>query len=114
MDEVREIRASDRREQGVTPQDEAEAENAVRARQVLADGRLTLLQLPDNQTSAAVDRMEPALGGPGYENLLILSPGEINFFGAGDLARALDRAFRGGWLGVISRNAVSGALSHCT
>jgi hypothetical protein len=43
--------------------------------------------------------MESALGGPGFENLLIVSPSELNFFGEGRIVLDLNEAFPGGWLG---------------
>lgn len=97
--EIEQIRAADREAQGVTPEEEMEAERAVSQRQVFADGRLTVLELASDRTSAAADRMEAALGGPGYYNLLIVSSNKINFFGDGELVRALNGAFPGGWFG---------------
>ena len=45
------------------------------------------------------DRLDRELGGPGYHNLLILSPGEVNFYGEGRLVNALAAAFPAGWYG---------------
>lgn len=93
------IRAADRAAQGCTPADEAAARVAITDRETLAKGRLTVLRLSTRRVSPAADLMEPALGGPGFENLLILSPGEVNFFGAGDCVHSLNEEFPGGWCG---------------
>lgn len=42
---------------------------------------------------------ETSLSEPGYDNLLIISPGELNFFGEGRLVVGLNEAFPGGWFG---------------
>ena len=83
----------------MTPEDEADARAAIARRDVLAGGRLTVLRLTTTRTSAAADFMEPALGGPGFVNLLILAPPEANFFGEGRLVHGLAEAFPGGWFG---------------
>lgn len=98
-EEIAAIRAEDRAAQGVTPEQEAQAATAVRAAETLAGGELILVRLPHSRTSAATDRLEPALGGPGCRNLLVLCPDETAFFGAGNLVMELDRAFPGGWYG---------------
>jgi len=99
QEEIRRVRAADRAAQGVTPDQERAAEAAARSARTLADGRLTVIDLPHNRTSPAGDLMEPALGGPGYKNLLILCPNETNFFGSGALVYALNEQFPGGWYG---------------
>lgn len=98
-EEIVNVRAADRAAQGITQQQEAEAERAVADARVLAAGSLTVVQLTHGRTAAVTDRMEPALGGPGYQNLLVLSPDQVNFFGAGRIVLALDQAFPAGWYG---------------
>jgi hypothetical protein len=98
-EEIREIRAADRAAQGITPEQEAEAQRAVQHTRTLADGDLTVVRLPHARTAAVTDRLHPALGGPGYRNLLIESPEELNFYGEGMLVHALNLAFPGGWYG---------------
>ncbi len=98
-DELLAIRTADRAAQGVTPEDEAAARAAIESREALARDRLTVVRLASRRTSPAADLLDPALGGPGYEKLLILSPGEVNFFGDGVCVRQLDEAFPGGWSG---------------
>lgn len=98
-DELIAIRAADRAAQGVRPEDEAAAREAVARRETVASGALTILRLTAQHTSPAADLMEPALGGPGHQNLLVLSPREVNFFGAGPLVQQLNERFPGGWYG---------------
>lgn len=98
-DELLSIRAADRAAQGCTPEDEAAARAAIAARDSRAGGQLTVLRLATSRTSPAADLMEPALGGAGYVNLLILSPAEVNFFGSGSHVQSLTQAFPGGWYG---------------
>lgn len=98
-EELNAIRAADRAAQGVSSADEAAAREAIASRESLAEGRLTVLRLAGCKTSPAADFMEPALGGPGFENLLIRSPGEVNFFGRGALVLGLNERFPGGWYG---------------
>jgi hypothetical protein len=96
-DEMRRIRALDRQAQGVSVWEEQSVRDAMDAREVL--NALTILRLPHDRASVAVDFMEPLLGGPGYQNLLVLGQKEINFYGAGDWVLALHRQFPGGWYG---------------
>lgn len=98
-EEVASVRAADREAQGVTPEEEEEAAEAVRAARVVAGGRLTALELPHDRPAPAADRMEPALGGPGYENLLILTPASVHVFGDGGAVVRLDAAYPGGRYG---------------
>jgi hypothetical protein len=98
-EELNLIRAADRAAQGVRPEDETAAREAIARRQTIAGGALTILRLACQRTSPAADLMEPVLGGPGYRNLLVLSPGEANFFGEGALVLGLNERFPGGWYG---------------
>jgi hypothetical protein len=98
-DEIRRIRAADRAAQGVAPADEARAVEAIEARQQHLGGALTVVALPHARTSTVTDRLDAELGGPGFRNLLVLSPAETNFYGDGAWIAALDAAFPGGWRG---------------
>lgn len=98
-EEIVKVRAADRAAQGITPAHEAEAERAVADARVLATGALTVVRLSHSRTATVTDRLEPALGGPDYRNLLVISPGQVNFFGDGESVRALDRRFPSGWFG---------------
>lgn len=106
LDEMQKIRAADRQAQGVTPTDEEEAEQALSDIKTLANGRLTLATLPHNKTSAICDRLEPSLGGKGYENLVVLCPTEINFFGKGRIVGLLKDTYLDSWYGgALEKNA---------
>lgn len=97
--EIIKVRSADRSAQGITPEEEAEGERAAKNAEVFANGILTVVSLPHTRTATVADRLEPALGGPGYRNLLVVSPTEVNFFGSGELVFALNSAFPGGWYG---------------
>ncbi|MGQ0593063.1 MAG: hypothetical protein ACT4QB_10550 [Gammaproteobacteria bacterium] len=109
-EEIVRVRAADRAAQGISPEEERAGEEAVRRAETLAKGRgrLTLVRLPHDHTATytatVTDRLDPTLGGPGFKNLVVLCPDEVNFFGSGDLVAAIDRRFPGGWYG--------GALPH--
>ncbi|MCA1626373.1 MAG: hypothetical protein LC742_00170 [Acidobacteria bacterium] len=99
LDEIKRVRRADRAAQGITSEEEAAAEEAVKRVEVFAAGRLTVVRLAHSRAAAVTDRLERALGGAGYENLLVVSPGQVNFFGGGEMIRALDARFPGGWYG---------------
>ncbi len=98
-EEIVKVRAADRAAQGITPEEEAEGERAITHAEILAQGALTVAHLPHSRTATVTDRLQAELGGPGYQNLLICSPDQVNFFGSGELIFALDRKFPGGWYG---------------
>jgi hypothetical protein len=98
-EEIAQVRAADRAAQGISPEEERAGEEAVRRAETLAEGRLTLVRLPHEHTATVTDRLDPTLGHTGFENLLVLSPEEVNFFGTGELVSAIDRHFPGGWYG---------------
>lgn len=99
LDEMMKIRRKDRQAQGITPEQEAQGVEAVKNAQLMAGGGLTVVKLSHAKTTVVSDLMEPALGGPGYENLLVISPGEVNFYGAGSAVEALSRKYPAGWYG---------------
>jgi hypothetical protein len=98
-EEIIKVRAADRAAQGITTEQEAAGEKAAAQAETLAGGKLTIVRLPHSRTATVTDRLEPALGGPGYQNLLVVSPAQVNFFGTGSCVLELDRAFLGGWYG---------------
>ena len=98
-EEIIRIRAADRAAQGITSEEEAEVERAITHAATFAHGRLTVVCLSHCRTATVTDRLQPELGGPGYENLLVYCPGQVNFFGSGKLVLALDKKFPGGWYG---------------
>ena len=105
-EEIENVRAADRAAQGITPGDEETGAAAVRHARTLAGGLLTVVTLPHNRCAVAADRMEHALGGPGYENLLVICPAEVDFFGGGEYVLWLDDAFPGGWFGGALREGI--------
>ncbi len=98
-EEISKVRAADRAAQGITPEEEAAGERAAAHAETIADGLLTVVRLPRSRTATVTDRLQAELGEPGYQNLLICSPDQVNFFGSGELIFALDRKFPGGWYG---------------
>lgn len=95
-DEIGAVRAADRQAQGITAEDEAAAVDALRTAESRSEGRLLVVQLPHTRTAAVTDRLE--LSGTAPENLLIVSPGEVNFFGRRDIVKRLVERY-GGWSG---------------
>ncbi|MGH8470520.1 MAG: hypothetical protein ACREVY_16600 [Gammaproteobacteria bacterium] len=98
-EEIIRIRAADRTAQGITPEDELAGQKAVSQAETVADGRLTIVRLPHNRTAVVTDRFDPDLGGPGFQNLLVHSVGEVNFYGDGKIIEALATRFPSGWYG---------------
>lgn len=98
-EEIRQIRAEDRAAQGTTEEQERLAAEAVACRRLLANGRLCVVALPHNRTATVADRLDAVQGGPGYDNLLVVAPQELNFYGDGRVIAALDARFPGGWRG---------------
>ncbi len=98
-EEIAQVRAADRRAQGITTEEEASGRAAVRTAEVLLDGRLTVVRLPHARTATVIDTLAPALGGPGFHNLLVLSPDAAHFFGIGAGVVTLDAVFPGGYSG---------------
>jgi hypothetical protein len=97
--EMEAIRSADRAAQGVGPADEEAALAALRHLEALCAGRLSVARLSTSRVSPLVDRLDPLLGGAGYENLLVISPNELNFYGAGGLVERLARLIPAGWYG---------------
>ena len=96
-EEIRAVRRADQEAQGVTEAERHAAQEAVLARTELP--WLTVIHLPHNRSSLVADYMDPAFGGPGAGNLLVVAPDEYAFQGRGAVVRALDAAFPGGWCG---------------
>lgn len=99
QEEIGKVRAADRAAQGITPDEEAAGERAVARATTLAEARLTVVSLPHARTATVTDRLQPELGGPGAQTLLVYCPDQVNFFGDGGLVRALQAHFPGGWYG---------------
>jgi hypothetical protein len=99
MEEIARIRAADRKAQGVTAEDETAGAIAVAQAETSADGRLTVAYLSHNRSVVVADRMERTLGRLEAENLVVVSPDEINVYGAGQLVLALTERFPDCWYG---------------
>lgn len=82
--------------QGVTPEQEAQAQEAVEKLGEIAEKREYIqLDLPHSKTSTVTDRLYGK-----YDNLLITSgDGETNFYGTTEIIQMLNERFPGGWSG---------------
>jgi len=91
-EEVAEIRLADRSAQGITLEQEAEAERAISVAEI--KGRLTTVRMAHSKCATVTDRLFGR-----YDQLLILSgDGEVNFYGDGAICAELKTKF-GGWNG---------------
>jgi len=97
--EIIKVREADRRAQGITNEQERQGRLAAVQAETLLNGKLTVVELPHSKTAVVTDQLHPALGGSGYENLLIISPDEVNFYGKGNIVIELSRRFPDGWYG---------------
>lgn len=90
------IRMRDREMQGVTLEQEAQAQEAVEKLGELKEKREYIsMDLPHSKTSTVTDRLYGK-----YENLLVTSAdGETNFFGKTEIIQMLNEKFPGGWSG---------------
>lgn len=93
---IKNIRLRDREMQGVTMEQEEEAETAVEELGVIEGKREYIhLNLPHSKTSTVTDRLFGK-----YENLLVISAdGETNFYGTTQIIKVLEKKFPGGWSG---------------
>lgn len=104
-DEIRNIRAEDRKAQGVTTEDERIAEAACQDAERLLSPPLTIIRLPGKRTSPVIDRL--AFGERRTPDVLVLSHAvsdpstltEVNFSGDPYLVERLAQRF-GGWHGL--------------
>lgn len=97
--ELQAVRAADRSAQGITADQEAAGRQATERAEILLDGSLTLVHLPHDRTATVTDVLDQNLGGPGFENLLVLCPESAMFFGSGQAIEALRAAFPNGFYG---------------
>ena len=90
-EEVARVRLADRSAQGITPEQERQAEEAIAASEVI--GGLVIVHLAHSKCATVTDRLFGKYPG-GRENLLVLSgDGEVNYFGDGALCAALKEKF---------------------
>lgn len=84
-EEIAEVRMLDRSAQGITPEQEAEAERAIAAAEEV--NGVTIIRMAHSKTATVCDRL---FNPEREQRLLILSEdGESNFFGNGQLCKAL-------------------------
>lgn len=96
VEEIAEIRAIDRQCQGITPEQEAQAEAAISNAEQIGD--MLVVRVEHSKSAAITDRLHEKQA---KQHILILSgDGEINYFAAGGGAtcRELQATF-GGWAG---------------
>ncbi|MFQ5752469.1 MAG: hypothetical protein ACE5HI_10770 [bacterium] len=91
-EEIEKIRRQDRKCQGVTEEEEKQAEEI--CRNFSSSGPLDVLDIPFTHVSPITDRLFGQ-----YQNLLIVTPDDINFFGDGKIVQALAKAYPGSWSG---------------
>lgn len=97
-EEMLRIREADRAAQGVMPDEERAAEEALRHLERPHED-LAVVVLPHDRTATVTDRLHAALGGSGYRTLLIESPREVNVFAPGWVIERLLEWKAGGWWG---------------
>ena len=95
--EIIAIRKADRRAQGISPAGEALARRAIA--EARRHASLTLVRTGLATSTAIADFLHPALGGPGYENLLVILKDKAAFFGNGRIIKALCEKFQPCWYG---------------
>jgi len=99
QEEIVKIRHADRKAQGITQLEEEAGIQAVTKAYKLANNRLTIVHLPHKRTATVADYLHKDLGGPGFDNLLIICPDEVTFYGEGELVDILNIKYPGGWYG---------------
>jgi hypothetical protein len=93
---IEEVRALDRKSQGISEEAEKEAERAISNLSILND--LTIIQCGHSKCAPITDRLYGK-----YKNLFIISPGELNFFGSASVVKKLEVNFSG-WSGGSGDN----------
>ena len=90
------IRLREREIQGITKEQEAQAEEAIKKLGNLSEKRRYIeVDLPHSKTATITDRLYRL-----YDELLVVSgDGETNFFGSTEIIRMLEAEFPGGWSG---------------
>lgn len=115
--EIVAVRTADRRAQGILEDVDLASRAALHRMQKLPGLDLIRTKLPTS--SAITDFLEPEFGGPGYENLLVVMPAKLAFYGDGrviaDLAGTPGCWFGGalpdrGYWGMECRGKVKDAI----
>lgn len=90
---IEKVRLQDRAAQGITPEQEKIAEEAIKEAEV--SDNLTVVRMSHSKTATVCDRLYG-----GYKNLLVLSEdGEVNFFGCQKVIKKLSDLVKGSWSG---------------
>lgn len=100
-EEIAEIRLADRNAQGITPEQENEAERAVAEAEVV--GKLTIVRMAHSKTATVADR----LFGKTDQLIILSGDGEVNFYGNGASCSDLKSKFEG-WGGGSGFGNVDG------
>jgi len=95
-DEVRAIRDADRMAQGVSDATERESRRAIAAAE--HRGALVIVRSSAPTSSAIVDFLLPEYGGPGADEVLVVMPDKVAFFGRGSVIEDL-KSVPGCWYG---------------
>ena len=97
LEEIAKVRALDRKEQGITQEQEDQAEEALNQMERYPElGDLIIVRMPHSKTATVTDRL---YGSQEKEHILILSEdGEVNYYGDGLLCKTLNEKFEG-WCG---------------
>ena len=104
-EEIAAIRKQDRAAQGITPEQEAEAERALRAREYI--NGVTVVRMAHSKCAPVTDAL---YGKPDAESLLIVcGDGERDYFGNGEVCARLIAAFPAGWAGGSGLGDAEGA-----
>ncbi len=80
--EIQQIRLEERRIQGVSQADELAARELINTREIVGDEQLTIIHHHLTTSVPISDFLSPELGGPGFQNLLMIGDGHIDFIGA--------------------------------
>lgn len=103
---IRKVLAADRRAQGITRVEEAQAVEALAAKEPERVGEIRVVRLPHARKATVTDvlSLQAMMAGKyNPEQHLILSfSGEVNFQGNGLTAKALNGKFPGGWSGGMA------------
>jgi len=100
-EEMAQVRAADRAAQGITPEQEAEAERAL-ATPTEYIGPVRVIRMGHSKTGPIGDRLAIAALTAGEEipqYVVFSGDGEVNFSGDGAICTALHEEFSGGWAG---------------
>lgn len=94
--EIRAIRDADRQVQGVSPETEMESRRAIKA--ALWSGPLLVVETSAPTSSAITDFLLGEYGGANPDNILVIMPEKLAFFGSGKVIAALAPT-QGCWYG---------------